>query len=279
MRFYFLFFIFAFLLSLNLVSADFSLDKGKLNFNLEKGVEECQIVKVTSEDYNGDFDIRDIWPEVGEEDSSFNKYTLTAGDYNIDITHLDSISDFNNEVEVEVCLSGSSVGEYKGALIFTPEAGDEQVNVVVEKGVWLLVNVVEKVAPPVNNGGNSGSSGTSGGSSNVVTTTTQEIPREVMGGDADSDVELENVDDIGADMDELFGEGEIEPNEGEGKSWITGGVVGVGGRMGVGIIITIVVVLIVGSVLIYRKRGNRKGEGDGVGVDEEKEEGDELNNE
>jgi len=139
MRFYFLFFLLIILISASLVSAALSLDKGKLEFNVGKGEEMCKIVKVSSEDYVGKVSIRDIWPEEGEEESGFSKYTLTAEDYNINIKHPSEILDFNEQSEIEVCLSGSEVGDFRGALIFTPEPGDDVVNVVVDQLVPALV--------------------------------------------------------------------------------------------------------------------------------------------
>ena len=151
MKTYF-FIFFVILINLSLISAQLNLDKGSMVFELDNGKKICNVIRITSEDYIGKLKIRDIWPQIGEEESSFHKYTFTAEDYGLHITHPLEISNFKGNEEIEVCLSGGNKsGNFKGALIFTPEAGDEQVSVVVEIGTWLLVNVknpVKSITPP-----------------------------------------------------------------------------------------------------------------------------------
>ena len=151
MKTYF-FIFFVILINLSLISAQLNLDKGSMVFELDNGKKICNAIRITSEAYIGKLKIRDIWPQIGEEESSFHKYTFTAEDYGLHITHPLEISNFKGNEEIEVCLSGGNKsGNFKGALIFTPEAGEEQVSVVVEIGTWLLVNVknpVESTTPP-----------------------------------------------------------------------------------------------------------------------------------
>jgi len=236
MKQFFIFFIFGILISANFVCAALSLDNGKLEFNIEPGERMCKIVKVSSEDYIGKIVLRDIWPEIGEEESGFSKYTLTADDYNINIEYLDEILDFDRESEIEVCLSGESVGDFKGALIFTPEGEGGQIKTVIEVGTWLLVTVSEKEIdnPPVNNGGSTGSSSV-GGSVKTVENKTIEESVEVV----EEEVEEEVVAEV-----------EVE----EKKSWLTGAVIG-GGMGNWKFIGGFLVVIIIACAIVYSKRG------------------------
>ena len=56
----------------------------------------------------------------------------------IQISYPKQIDNFNNNQEIEVCITARYSGQYRGALIFTPKS---DTNVVVEVGTWLLVNV------------------------------------------------------------------------------------------------------------------------------------------
>jgi len=233
MKFYFLFFIFFILISISFISANLSLNKGKLELNIQKGERMCKMVKVLSEDYVGEIQVRDIWSKDLEETNT-NNYNNVAEDFGIDISY-DEIKDFNEQSEIEVCFSGERVGDFRGALIFTPKAGNDQINVVVEVGTWLIINVIES------NGKNSngGSNGGSGGGSAI--TRLQDVDLE----DGDEDEEVE----------EEVGESEIvEENleEVRGGAGITGAVIG-----GVGnwkVILGVVIVLIIAIAIVYNRK-------------------------
>jgi len=232
---------------MSFISAALSLDKGKLEYDIEKGEEICKMVKVSSEDYSGKIIIRDIWPEEGEEDSGFSKYTLTAEDYGISIDYPSEILDFSGESEIEVCLSGEEVGNFRGALIFTPEAGEEQINVVVEIGTWLMVNITEAeieeevVVPIVESSGSSSGGGSGGGSPlNLNLVVENETQEDIFNIKSDSDIE-DNKEEYHKDIDAKSGPG------------ITGAVVG-GGNNNWRIIGIVMAIIVVAGIIIYNKR-------------------------
>lgn len=256
MRYFYFIFIFVIFLSLGVVSADFSLDKGRLHFNLEEGVQSCQNVKVLSDNYNGNFTVKDIWPEIGEEDSSFKKYTLNATDYGITISHETEILNFNKEKDIEVCLSGENIGKFRGALVFVPEAGEGTFSVVVEKGVWLNVTISEKepIVVPVENvntgggsGGGSGGSGGSGGggSAPIVNDTKNETAGEVMSEGTEESVEVK--DEASEDVKESE----------KRKMLITGSVIGetLGNKS---FVVIVVAILVIGGTFVYYKRKKKR---------------------
>ncbi len=239
-----LFFIFFIILvSVSFVSASLNLNKGTLKFEIEKGERVCQKIKISSEDYKGKISIRDIWPEEGEEDSNFNKYTLNSDDYNINVEYPNEILDFSKEEEIEVCLLGEKIGNFKGALIFTPEAGEDTIKVVVEIGTWLMVNVVEKQQEQVvetNNPPNPPSGG-GGGNNNI------NVNVEVADEEDDNSKEEEELD-LEVNNDEI--------EENEAKSKITGAVIGGNGKAG--IIIGVLGLIAIAGFAIYNRRKNNQ---------------------
>lgn len=157
--FYFLFVLFF----INLVSASLNLDKGRLDYNIEVGEEKCQIIKISSPSYNGKILIRDIWAENPNEESNFRKYIFTSEDHGLKINYENEIMGFEEEYPLKVCLKGQEIGEYKGAIIFTPYSNT---NVVVEVGTWLFVTITEPqpepTTPPTNQQPASGGGGGGG---------------------------------------------------------------------------------------------------------------------
>ena len=157
-RIFFYFLLLTLFLSV-LSSASLGLDKGKLDFNIFAGEEQCNSVTLSSNNYYGLIEVRDEWS--GEDISKI----YGASNYDLSISYIDTIVDFEDEVEFEVCISGLTPGDYKGALIFTPEA-EGKVN--VEIGTWLLVNIEEKPqqpSPSENNPVSNSNSGSGGGGS------------------------------------------------------------------------------------------------------------------
>jgi|SRR3989344_1891172 len=137
MRIYF--FIFLFLIfSLFLVNASLNIDKGKIYLDMNVSQKTCQTITITSDDYKGTIKIRDIWAEDFSEGGNLNKYTLNSEDLGITIFYNKIIENFSKNAQLELCLSSNEPGNFKGALIFTPESKD---NIVLEIGSWLYINV------------------------------------------------------------------------------------------------------------------------------------------
>lgn len=174
----FLFFLFIFIISLSYAQA-VGFSPTSLIFNLEPGEKNCKIVSLTSESPiitvvdNWALDYNVEW-EVGlfKEDSS---------SHGIDISY-DNELDLD-ERKVEVCLSGSEVGEYHGVLLLSEQ---ETGNSVTQMGIWLKVVIGEGEE---NVGSDQSGEGViSGGSvtGNVVVNNLKE--------DGDSQENLEEVD-------------------------------------------------------------------------------------
>ena len=154
-----LFFFFIFILS-SLAYATLNLSMGSLYFNMKPGEISCEKIKLLSSDYNGRIEIKDVWASsMDNNDRNLNRYNLTAMDHNLMITHINSIESLNGDEEIEICIFSNNAGNYRGAIIFTPEA---EGNIIVAVAAWLNVNIGEE---NVVNNQNQGDSGSSAGSS------------------------------------------------------------------------------------------------------------------
>ena len=88
--FVFLFFVIIILFSGNFVNASLSLSKGRLNFDLDINEKNCQQIKIFSEDYEGDINIRDVWTSDISQVRT-KEYKMVAEDFGIDISY-DNVS-------------------------------------------------------------------------------------------------------------------------------------------------------------------------------------------
>jgi hypothetical protein len=122
-------------MSVSFVSANIGVSPGKLNFGLNSGEEECQIVKILTTLEEGKIEVRDVWT-TKEGEYNINHFVLNAGDVKTRITYPKELESFEGSRDVEVCLQSDYGGEWFGALIFRPEV---KTNVVVESGVWMFV--------------------------------------------------------------------------------------------------------------------------------------------
>ena len=240
MKHIFIFFIFGILISANLglvCATGFS--PSSLIYNLELNEESCRMITITSD--SEVISIDDKWAENKDVEWKVSLFETDANEHGISIDYDDELSE--DEREVEVCVSGSRVGEYHGVVLLKE---GQQGNSIVQMGVWikLIVHEVGVENPVVNNGGNTGSSSV-GGFVNVVENKTIEES-------------VEDVEEVGEVGDEIV-DGEIVEVE-EKKSWLTGAVVG----SGIGnwrIVVGFLIVIIIAVAVIYNKRGR-------VGVEE-----------
>ena len=138
------------------MAASFRLSPGKLYFDVNLNEKNCQNIVLSSEDYLGEVNIRDVWAKNIDEGYNINNYSVKSEDLGIKLDYNKLIENFDGSEEVEVCLSGNKIGESKGAIIFTPKS---ETNIVVEVGTWLMVNVTESQQTQPTNLANIGSDG------------------------------------------------------------------------------------------------------------------------
>lgn len=131
---------------------------GNLVFNLEPNQEGCQIITLSSDSET--IAVSDKWAENKDVEWKVSLFDKDASYHSISI-------DYDNELliderEIEVCLSGSKIGEYHGVLLLKEE---QQGNSVIQMGIWLKVIISEEPPQPASNTGSSGagSSGSGGG--------------------------------------------------------------------------------------------------------------------
>ena len=203
MRFYFLFFIFVFFISF--VSAGLNIDKGHLDYDLKIGEEKCLMVSLSSEDYYGVITLKDSWAKDIKEGTNINKYNLSASVLGLSLDYPKEIQDFSDKKEVRVCILGNRSGNYRGAMIFTP---DSNTNVVVEIGTWLLVYIKEDFQESSDNSESSSSSGgggssSGGGSSGIQSTKNSEEENSSILSNENESPNQENSKITGSAVSEL----------------------------------------------------------------------------
>jgi len=241
-----LFFIFLFLiLSAGSISAaTLSGSPSSLNFNLEVGEENCLIFVVSSNDYSGDLNSIMKWAEKDAEVSSPNDFILNNSEIDLSIVYsLESIINFDGEEEIQVCISGSEEGYWRGSLEYRT---DSEGNIGVGVGTWLRVNITEKSTvseepqtqiPPASS--NSNPSG-GGGSSIKATNNSEEIT-------------INNSKESEVPLGELEEESE-EQNSGFFRA--TGSTISnlAGTKAGKGIGIVIIAIMIIAMIFFTYKR-------------------------
>lgn len=149
-----LFFIFLLIMTLGVVTAS-GFSPSSLTFSLEGGEEECQTVTVTSDSEK--IEVSDKWAENKDSEWSVSGFQTSSSAHGISIKYDNELSLI--EREVDVCLSGSKVGEYRGVLLLQEE---QEGSSVVQMGIWLKVIISEKDIGSVESD-SSGPSGSGGG--------------------------------------------------------------------------------------------------------------------
>lgn len=131
-----------------------------LVYVLTPNEELCQVVSLESDSVN--ITVLDSWAENENVNWSISLFNTPAEDHSLTIDYPTELS--IDEREVEVCVSGSKLGEYHGVIIFRQA---QQGTSIIQLAVWLKVVIEnppqptqEQQAPPANNGG--GGSGGSG---------------------------------------------------------------------------------------------------------------------
>ena len=229
-RFIFIFLFFIILISVNLVGA-VGFSPTSLVFNLERGQQECKMISISSE--SNTITIEDKWTENKEIEWKVSLFDKDASYHGISIDYPKELS--LDEREIEVCLSGSNIGEYHGVLLMKEE---QQGNSIVQMGVWLKAVISEEsVQSQTTSGGGSGSDGRSTTSSgNIV----QTILQNSTNNEEQNPVRSEEITD--------------EEDRESKNSGITGGVIGVNGIINKNTIIVFLACLVIAGLFIFIKR-------------------------
>jgi len=138
-----------------------------LEFNLEKNQISCKKINFEVESQTT---IKDVWAQFSSQEWSISNFQTSSQTHGISISYPNEINP--NQKEIEVCLSGSKPGSYRGTLVFRQgEVG----NSIVQFAVWLKVSISGETneRPIENKTSSSKSSGSSGGSSNNIVWTSQ----------------------------------------------------------------------------------------------------------
>ena len=241
--FYFLFFIFAVLVSSVLVQA-VGFSPSKLLFELEQDEVECQIITLNSD--SDRIVVSDKWAESLDVDWRVGLFNASSDSHGLSVVY---DSEMVGERELDVCLSGSDVGEFHGVLLMVE---GQQGNSVVQMGVWLKVVISEEdksevgspkseVEGPSSGSSLSGSSSSGGGSIPIKV-------EEVVNESSDS------VAVVGLEVEESEEEFEtsLDKSQTGRGAGITGAVVG--GSGSAKYVWVVVLVVLVGLGLVYSKR-------------------------
>jgi len=246
MRFIFYFFIFLFCLnSLSFVQA-IGFSPSSLVYNLGVDEESCESISLSSDSET--IMISDKWAENNSVEWRVGLFDYNASFHGINVNYDGELS--VDERNVEVCLSGSGVGEYRGVLILREE---QKGNSIIQMGIWLKVNISEKTGepaqetPPQDSGSGSSNSGGSGGG---IISTSKEVDKTEEVKLAEFDTEI--IDD--GKVEKQLDEEEVMEQNGAG---ITGNVAG-GGliKNNLGMIGGFFIALIIIGAFVYNKRKN-----------------------
>jgi hypothetical protein len=235
--FIFLFFIIIFLSSLSFAQAS-GFSPSSFTFNLIPNEEECGTITIDST--SSTISVSDTWAENKDVEWKVGLFDTSASSHGISIDYDEQLS--NNENEVEVCVSGSKVGEYHGVILLREE---QEGNQIIQMAIWIELIIAEKTQEVINQnaggGGGSGSStkSTTNSTTNSTNTTTQETQEGVY-------VSVPNTENNTTTN---------QINE-ENKNKITGLVTGEGGTRN--IIVAILFIIIITGIVIYNANIRRK---------------------
>lgn len=125
------FIVLIFLLIPSITAIQFS--PSSLEFDLEKNKVACKTINFQTEYF---ITSKDVWAEDSSSPWKISSFQTSSQQHEIGITYPTEINPTQNEAQV--CLSGSTPGDYKGALIFRQEKVG---NSVIQFAIWLKVHV------------------------------------------------------------------------------------------------------------------------------------------
>ncbi|MFH1289947.1 MAG: hypothetical protein ABIH92_00915 [Nanoarchaeota archaeon] len=104
-----------------------------LEFDLEIGEFSCKKVNVWAETER--VEVSDVWASDFDDEWSISGFDTEASELGLDVDYPHEIF---SEDEISVCISGTSPGDYKGALVFRQEGVGSS---IVQFVVWLRVSI------------------------------------------------------------------------------------------------------------------------------------------
>ena len=128
-----------------------------LQFSLEKNETLCKKINFEIESSAA---VHDAWAQSSLEQWSITNFKTSSQEHGIKISYPTETNP--EEKELQVCISGSKSGDYRGALIFREEKVG---NSIVQFGVWLKLHINasstedDKPKPPEDDDEDSGNSG------------------------------------------------------------------------------------------------------------------------
>jgi sensor c-di-GMP phosphodiesterase-like protein len=102
-----------------------------LEFNLEKEEVLCKKINFQVETPTA---LSDVWAKNSFEQWSISRFQSSSQEYAIKVWYPEEVNPTQNQIEL--CLSGSTPGEYHGALVFRQ---DETGSSIIQFAVWLKV--------------------------------------------------------------------------------------------------------------------------------------------
>ncbi len=250
---FFVFFTFLILSAGVISAATLSGSPSSLEYNLDIGEQKCLIFTVSSNNYFGNLNSIMKWAAKNAQVSSPDDFVFDNSEIELSVKYSpETITNFNGQEEIEVCISGNKIGIWKGSLEYRT---DSEGNIGIGVGTWLRVNISDKPEeensgpqiPPVVTSG-SGSSGGGGGGGGVPASTNPNST--IVNNSKTIETALEN--------ETLLGELEEKTNE-PASLGITGAVIGftkttIGSLVG----IVVIIIFIFVTFVIYKKRFRKK---------------------
>ncbi|MCX6750830.1 MAG: hypothetical protein NTZ83_05210 [Candidatus Pacearchaeota archaeon] len=210
-------------------------------FNLVPNEEECGTIIVDST--SPTISVSDMWAENKDIEWKVSLFDTSASSHGISIDYDKELS--INEREVEVCVSGSKLGEYHGVILLKEE---QEGNSVIQMGIWIKLIIAEKTQKTqtqenTNQNAGGGGGGDGGGSTtNSTTNSTNTTEQVVTQGGIYVSVPENNTT--------------TNQISEENKNKITGLVTGKEGTRN--IIVAILFIIIITGIVIYNTKIRRK---------------------
>jgi len=198
-----------------------------LTFNLVPNQEQCQTITITST--SGSITVSDIWAKNKDIEWKFDLFTDSASSHSLSLNYPSSLS--LNERTINVCLSGSNIGEYHGIMLIK-EA--QEGNSIIQMGIWLKVIISAQ--------GSNSNSQTSATTSQ--TTTSNQVQAQPVTQQTNT---TNNATQQSADNSENE---DVE----EQNSLITGGAIGLMSQHPVTFVIVFVLILAILATIVFRNK-------------------------
>jgi len=223
-----------------------------LTFNLKPNEEDCG--KITLNSDSEKITVLDKWAENENTEWKVSLFNTSASDHGLSVNYPEEL--LIDEREVNVCLSGSNLGEYHGVIIFKQE---QEGNSIVQLAVWLKVIIEEKQEEEQKEsyGGSSSSGGDSSSKSSKISEKDSNLENSI---NDDSNI-LDNTEELKVEIKREIIEKkeaneqivdnvqEIEKNLKEDTNKINNIV-----PLGIGIIVLIILVFLILFIVLRRRK-------------------------